>query len=196
MAKSRISIILLILGLSQAATAANYHHCGAYLGAQIGGGNLHYQGTPLARDAVSVDDSGFAGRLLAGFDINQNVAFELGFTLYQNPEFKYRGGVSSGFTQNSVDFLTKLSVPVSCDMSLYAKAGLAYVYRGDARVVDHNVTTQLNESDQHLRPMLGLGVSYAFNARMSGDLGYFRTFGTEDLQDADFYGAGLTVRIG
>ncbi|MBA2654522.1 MAG: outer membrane beta-barrel protein [Gammaproteobacteria bacterium] len=167
-----------------------------YVGAQLGGCDLHYDRSELSQDAIAVDDRGFAGRLLAGFNINQNLALEMGYTKYSNPEFSYLGNVKSNFSQESLDFLGKFSLPISCNLSVYATAGMAFVQRDDAEVVSRNVTIKINEADDHLRPMLGLGVSYGFNSRVSGEIGYFRTFGTDDLEDADFYGAGFTFRIG
>jgi len=187
------SLCILALTLAHNAYSASYHSTNPfYLGAELGGCDLHYRHTP---DAVSVDDQGFAGRLIAGVDVNPNLALELGYTLYQNPEFKYFLGQTTDFSQQSVDFLAKVSLPVSCNMNLYAKAGLSYVHRDDAEIVSNNVIIKINDSDDHLRPMLGVGVSYEFNRKVSGTVGYYRTFGSDDLGDADFYGAGLTFKL-
>lgn len=166
-----------------------------YVGGLIGGGNLHYDHSDLARHAHSVSDKGFAGRLLTGFDINQNVGVELGFTVYQDPEFRYDFAKTS-FSQNSLDLLAKISLPVSCSVAVYAKGGMAYVYRGDVEVHTGRTTIEQNDQETFLRPELGVGLSYAFNCRVSGDIGVYRTFGTDDLEDVDFYGGGLTVKLG
>jgi OOP family OmpA-OmpF porin len=191
-----VSLSLLSLSVCPVLASPYGHAHPCYLGAEIGGCNLHYEKSVLAQDALSVDDTGLAGRLLAGFDFNQNVGLELGFTLYQKPEFKYRQGVTTDFSQQSLDFLVKLSLPVSCDMNFYAKAGMSYVYRDDAEVINDNTILKIKSSDNFLRPLLGVGMSYGFTPKISGNLGYYRMFGVSDLPDADFYAAGLTFRVG
>lgn len=166
-----------------------------YIGGELGGCNLHYDHSDLAHVVQSVDDTGFAGRLFAGFDINQNIGLELGYILYQNPEFKTRNKTAD-FSQKSVDFLAKASIPISCNVGVFAKGGLAYVFRDDAQIETDTYIIKINKADTHLRPMLGVGISYGFNSQVSGSLGYYRTFGTDNLEDADFYGAGITVRVG
>jgi OOP family OmpA-OmpF porin len=187
---------LLALGLSQTVSAYPGSGASFYVGAQVGGANLHYDHSKFAEDATSISDKGFAGRISAGFNINQSLALEAGYTLYQDPEFRFGRDVKSNFSQDSADLLAKVSLPVSCNVSVYAKGGMAYVFRDDAQVTNDNITFKLDQDDKHIRPLLGVGVSYAFNCRVSGDLGVFRTFGTEDLEDTDFYGAGITVKLG
>ncbi len=194
----KIIIILAAVSfcLGQAVCAYPRNPGGFYVGAELGGGNLHYAHSKAARDAGAhtVSDKGFAGRLSTGFDINQNLGLELGFLMYQDPEFK-NGGRKVDFSQDSLDLLAKFSLPLSCSVSLVGKAGMAYVFRDNVEVVTKNVTTKLNDRDKYLRPMLGVQLCYAFNCRVSGNIGYYRTFGTEDLEDADFYGTGLTFKL-
>lgn len=167
-----------------------------YVGIQVGHANLHYEGSDLSDGTISVDDEGFATRFLAGFDLNQNIGLEMGYNMYPKPEFKYPGHVKTNFSQDSLDFLAKVSLPISCNVSLYVKGGMAYVHRDNAEVITNNVILKVSEEDNHLRPVLGGGMSYAMNSYVSADIGYFRTFGVDDLEDIDFYGAGLTFRIG
>lgn len=190
---------VLALGLSTQVCAYHNNGAGFYIGGEIGGSNLHYQNTKLAQGTYQVDDKGWAGRLIAGFDINHNVGVELGYTSYQNPKFKYTNTLTTlttDFSQQSFDVLGKVSLPLTCNVGLFAKGGLAYVHRDDFQATLGNVTIKHHAADDHVRPMLGVGVCYGFNSRVTGDLGYYRTFGADDLEDADFYGAGITVKVG
>lgn len=196
-----MKIIIIILAamtfcLGQAVWAFPRNVGGFYVGAEIGGGNLHYEHSSLARHAGAhkVSDKGFAGRLSAGFDINQNLGLELGFLMYQDPELK-NGDHKKDFSQDSLDLLAKFSLPLSCSVSLVGKAGMAYVFRDNVEIIDKAVTVKLDDRDKYLRPILGAQLCYAFNCRVSGNIGYYRTFGTEDLEDADFYGAGLAFKL-
>lgn len=197
MKNAKIIVALLAACICQPTFAYARNLGGFYVDALLGGSNLHYSHSELERQhyAKSVNDRGFAGRIAAGFDISQNLGLELGFIKYQNPEFK-SGFHKADFSQDSLDLVAKLSLPVSCSVSVLGKAGMAYVYRDDAKITVNNMTIAINEKDKHLRPILGLGVNYAFNCRVSGELAYYRTFGTDDLEDADFYGAGVIVRLG
>lgn len=166
-----------------------------YVGGEIGYGDLHYKHSELAEGFQEVDDTGLAGRLFLGFDINRYVGLELGYTAFSNPQFKI-AGITTDFSQNSLDILGKASLPISCDLSVHAKAGVAYVHRDDLTVHVDNVIVKDESADDHTRPVLGIGLSYAFNPRVSGEIDYSRTFGEDDLENMDFYGIGLTVKLG
>lgn len=189
-------LCILSLGLSQSAIAYPRGCASFYVGGQLGTGNLHYDNSKFSKDAISVSDNGLAGRLLVGFNINQNLALETGYTFYKDPEFKFAFNAKTDFSQRSWDLLAKVSLPVSCNACVYAKGGMAYVFRDDAEFTLNNVILKLKDNDEHLRPVLGAGICYAFNCRVSGDIGAFRTFGTDDLEDMDFYAAGVTVKLG
>jgi opacity protein-like surface antigen len=195
MKKTIIPLTVLALSISQASLAYCQQFSPFYVGAELGGGNLNYDHQGKEAGAISVNDDGLAGRLLVGMDLNRNVALEMGYTLYKDPEFKLRDQQVK-FAQQSLDFLAKVSLPVSSYASFYAKGGMSCVFRGEAQVIDNNQITRFSDSDSHLRPMLGVGVDYSFNPRVSGNLGYYHTFGVDDLKDADFYGVGLTFRLG
>jgi opacity protein-like surface antigen len=196
MKKSIIPLTVLALSISQASLAYCQQFSPFYVGAELGGGNLNYEHQGKAAGALSVNDNGLAGRLLVGMDLNRNVALEMGYTLYKDPELKLQGGAQAKFSQQSLDLLAKISLPVSSYASFYAKGGMSCVHRGDSQVIINNEITNYSDSDDHLRPMLGVGVDYSFNPRVSGNLGYYHTFGVDDLKDADFYGVGLTFRLG
>jgi opacity protein-like surface antigen len=191
------SVVLSSFSLNVLAYSAPYPYydshrnatCGIYVGGQIGVSDLHYDRVYDNGD-FEIEDKLLTGRLMVGLDINPNAALELGYTLYQNPVVKSRYGYGDNdFNQQSLDILGKLSVPMAYNFKLYAKGGVAYVVRSFS--VDN--TTFI---DDNWRPMLGFGVNYAFDSRVSADVGYLRTFGTGNLADADFYGAGLTIKVG
>lgn len=191
----KISSVMLLFFLSCNTFA--YAPCSSrfYLGGEIGYGDLHYKNSEFAEGFQTVTDTGLAGRLFLGFDINRYVGIEMGYTAYSNPEFKF-GGITTDFSQNSLDLLGKASLPVTCDLSLHAKAGVAYVHRDDLSVHVDNVIVKHEADDDHTRPVLGIGLSYALNARVTGEVDFTRTFGAEDLEDMDFYGVGLTLKLG
>jgi hypothetical protein len=127
------SLFLSLVPLSQTALSAPYCSKPLYLGFELGGGNLHYDRSELGKSVTTVRDTGFAGRLLAGFDVNRNIGFEMGYLLYRRPEFT-NNSTTLRFTQESLDFLGKISVPVSPAVSFFAKGGMAYVHTGDGEI--------------------------------------------------------------
>src|SRR5262245_36743619 len=110
--KKILVMCLSILPLSQSWAFTYGYSKPFYIGLEAGGGNLHYEQFGLREGARSVKDDGFAGRLLAGFDANQNVGVEFGYTRYQDTEYHFPHDLAQN-SQQSVDFLTKLSLPVS-----------------------------------------------------------------------------------
>lgn len=201
-----VSVLVCGLGVTSLAQASMYDRCGSwYLGGQLGYGNVHLAQDEDMRDfenfGISIKDHGLAGRLEAGYNFNQNFALETGAILYSRPSIRFDHD-KIDYRHYSLDLLGKFSLPVTCQLSAYAKGGLAWVHRGDVKVSgpDVDIDDGDGDHDSRVRPIAGVGVSYAFNPRFSADVSYLRTFGKNshdtNLGDADFFGVGLTVKLG
>lgn len=177
---------------------ASKKNSGFYIGGQLGGCDLHYNSDDFKSAQISsIKDQGLGGRLALGYDLNSNVGFECGVTLYESPEFKINQGETLRFDQSSLDLLGKLSLPVTSNLKFYTKGGVSFVHRENLELSSKGVAIKVeNLSDDRIQPILGVGISYAFNPRLSGDLGYFRTFGSQDSKAIDFYAVGFTIRLG
>jgi opacity protein-like surface antigen len=171
---------------------------GPYIGGQLGYANENYSrnqyNPPLS--ATSVDSKGFAGRLYAGYDINQYFAAELGYSYL--PQVKYKNVAGSNnnvtFHQQMVDLTAKGTAPLNDQFAVYGKAGAAYVHRGSFDYKQSGV----NFSQAALTkvvPTVGAGVKYNITPHTFADVSYSYYFKSGDLPATNFYGVGLGYKF-
>lgn len=168
---------------------------GAYIGFQTGYGNINYSKEekvyPFYVYSESVDSSGLAGRLYAGYDFNKYFALEAGITLLPKVTFHFPAD-DFGFNQNALDLLGKVTLPLQYNIDLYAKAGVADVIRANYTLDG----TEYSDRYTDIVPAAGMGASYGFNENVFADLSYMHYFGKEDyFKPADFLGIGIVYKF-
>src|SRR5579862_7144798 len=84
---------ILFIFFSSFPALANATIPGFYILGQIGSGNTHAEASDAA--AVSIDSKVvFTGRVAGGYQFNQNLALEIGYTRFSDVNFSGVGGVS------------------------------------------------------------------------------------------------------
>jgi OOP family OmpA-OmpF porin len=178
---------------------------------------------PSATFTSSNKTTGLAGRVFGGYQFSPNWAAEFGWTKFSTANtkatsslsvqtIKMNEAISSQIKTDALDLVAKGIFPVSNNVSLYAKLGAAYVIqrtesKGSASASVNGVKITVPASDQpsttkstakKLLPTAGVGVSYAFNDKLSADLGYNRIqkVGNTSVKSTDFVGLGITYSIG
>jgi OmpA-OmpF porin, OOP family len=171
---------------------------GFYILGQIGSGNTHAEAGNAA--AISVDNRVvFTGRLAGGYQFNQNLALEIGYTRFSDVKFLGVGGILGqdvSLQEKALDFLMKPIFPLSTNFNVYAKLGLAYVKANGSAF--SNGVNYLNYSDCW-DPTLGLGLSYDITPNVLLDLAWMRlqsAGGNNSIPSADFYSVGLAYYFG
>jgi len=130
------------------------NHAGFVIGAQGGYANTNWDNVnPPAKD------TGFAARVFAGYDMNQFLGLETGYTFLPKTT-----GEGYSIRNYAVDLLAKLSVPVSNVFNIYAKAGAAYF---NSRISVDSWGTQNNS---HIGPAFGVGAAYEVIPNLAIDL--------------------------
>lgn len=226
-------IFLLSLGLCQSSLAAAN---GPYVGVQIGWANIH-QGEFIAYHLnelvhrvfpegdinkplkIVFNDTGFAGRLFAGYQFDKYFAVEVGyyrfarldFTTTLNVEvavfrvYSLPMDITAHATVNTyvVDLVGKGMWPVTDKFKLYAKFGLAYINTDGTvsiavkttilSVVDLSASLSSTPSVNLIYPTLGLGMAYNIAEHFSADLSYTRIqqFTSNSFPSIDFIAVGL-----
>lgn len=161
--KHKINMIAAILGATVLLTAesSRANNPGFYVGASAGYSALNTPSgdafdvgasdtnTLITEASSSSDKGGFGGSLFAGYNINQKLAVELGYTSYGksdysttqnqyanigtdgdgNTEWALTGTNNASIDYNtySVDLFLKGSMPVIAKLSAFAKVGMSYV---------------------------------------------------------------------
>lgn len=171
---------------------------GFYLLGQLGTADTHQEASNAAAQSIN-SKMAFTGRLAGGYQFNQNVAFEIGYTRFSDVDFSGIGGVPGqnvSLSQNAIDFMAKPMLPISCNVNFYAKLGLAYRKTNGSAFV--NGRSYLNYSDSW-NPSFGLGFSYDITPFVPIDLAWTRiqsVGGGNNLPSTDFYSIGLSYYFG
>lgn len=169
-----------VLGVSSVALADSAAS-GPYIGAQIGAGDNH------ANDFGADKHIGLAGGVDVGYDFNQYVAAEAGYT--------YLGKVDDVTTQAG-DLVGKIHVPVVGNAGLFAKAGAGYLRSS----FDHDAVDNVNL-------VYGFGADYKVLPNLVADVSFTRFNGNSKIAssngdinnnfqpNADFYAVGMTYKF-
>ena len=132
-----------------------------YLGAKLGWG-YYYQG--CENWASSCDNNSPAGGVWGGYNINDWLSTELGYTYLGQAEAQYSSGTVTGKI-NSADLFFKGRKNINTDWSIFGKLGGIW---WSAKNKSAYGTTTSDGVDL----ALGGGVSYQFSPRLSGQIEY------------------------
>jgi len=198
-----------------AAMTANAAAPGIYVTGQVGYANNSMK--IETKDNIPNNDiskAGVAGRVAIGYQFNQNFALEAGYfrtaqkkaTLVDiTPSWIPKGTpkVAIGnlsYDQDAIDFVAKGILPVSTNVNLYGKLGVAYL----------TTDAKFNSSDKGFDPMLdniakrkfapeaAIGVSYDITPNVSLDTSWthIHPIGRNRPGNINFIAVGLGYNFG
>lgn len=197
--KTKLGVAAVVLSSVVSASAMAAALPGAYVGAGLGYGNVHQS----VSDVDNSKDSGLAGRAFAGWQFNQYLATELGWSKFTDATFKANSpfaSVHGKLKTDAVDVVVKGILPVADSFNLYAKAGAAYVMsRADASVTLFGYPANYDEKENKWFPTFGAGATYDFTPNVAADLSYSRiqkTGNSDIFNSTDLYTVGLIYSFG
>lgn len=196
-----------------AAMTANASAPGIYVTGQVGYANNSMK--IETKDDIPNNDiskAGVAGRVAIGYQFNQNFALEAGYfrTMQKNatlvdikPSWFKKDTVAIGklaYDQDAIDFVAKGILPVSTNINLYGKLGVAYL----------TTDAKFNSSDKGFDPMLdniakrkfapeaAIGVSYDITPNVSLDTSWthIHPIGRNRPGNINFIAVGLGYNFG
>jgi OOP family OmpA-OmpF porin len=190
------------------ATTASATAPGPYFGGQLGWGNTY--NTELNDDFGVKDNGALAGRVYAGFQLNDIFSAEMGYTKFSNVNLSDTGffAVPTGVTYGTlsaqvktyaVDAVAKASLPLQSGFSIFGKFGAAYVNQAsNASLSSPTYYNQVNETDTAILPTFGLGLSYDINKNVVADVSWMRIQKTGDtsIDSTDTATVGLSYHFG
>lgn len=178
-----------ILGFSAIASA---DLPGFYAGGELGWSNIHDSDNPFNTENGG---TGLGAGAQFGYQFNPYIAAEAGYLYFSNA--KQSGNVfgpwSYTYKEQAVDLVAKGTLPLNQYISLYGKAGAAYV---DASGETSGNIFAWSDSAHPIRPVYGLGVSYNITPNVSADLGWTRVQNNNTIPNADIATLGLTYHFG
>lgn len=194
------------------AMAANAAAPGVYVTGQLGYADTHMS------DKVSKDlsNNGLAGRVALGYQFNQNFAVEAGYLqlsgskldlgAVQIPHTNYVTQGTLKLQQNAIDFVGKGIIPISNNINVYGKLGVAYVttdFKGTAQTPGiPTITADLNDlahvAKHKWAPEAAIGVSYDITPNVSVDTSWthIQPLGNNKPGNIDFVAVGLGYNFG
>lgn len=221
---------LFTFAFSNAFAAVN----GVYVGGQIGWGSTHQDSisrsdmneilnSAFKNNNFSVNrfssggsDTGWAGRLFAGYQFDTNWAGELGWSKFSNMNtnakasgvngntgLPYTAKASGSAKTSAVDLVAKGTLPLENHFSLYAKLGAAYlmqnasanasVFTGGSKLPGRG-----SDSTNKFYPTFGLGMGYDITPNSVIDLSWNRIqqVGNNDVSSTDLLSVGLNYHFG
>ncbi len=149
MVRNKFLIGVILAGLASAGTGvANATLPGYFVGGQLGWSDTHFGASDLRKagnfTSASIDDSGLAGRVFTGYQLDQNYGLELGYTRFATASVTKATSSSSGNSVNghiheyAIDALGTASLPMGNGFSVGGGLGLAYIKtHGNSNIISN-----------------------------------------------------------
>lgn len=210
-------ILTTVLGVSAfSVMAANAAVSGAYVTGQLGYANTH-MGSKLGEDSLhdkdlilekKLSNNGLAGRLAIGYQFNPNFAVEMGYLqlggkkvnlIETEDEHKEIFGTVK-LNQRAIDLLGKSIVPITNNLIVYGKLGIAYLTTNLIAKQDHvTASTPIPDIAEHKwAPEVAVGMSYDItpNVFVDTSLTHIQPLGKNRPGNIDFMAVGLGYNFG
>lgn len=199
MAKTRIVAAIcgfILTGISVVSNA-DLPLPGWYAGGQIGWGDTHYSSDDFSanypiNNTGTIDVTGLAGRIFAGYQINNYFGVELGYTQFSNTHVKDINGISGlngSVSEYAVDMSGKGTLPLGNYFGLNGKLGLAYV--------NANSHGGLDGTQYRFNPTFGVGVAWWATANVPIEASWTRIQKIGgNIPSTDLFTVGISYYFG
>lgn len=180
--------LALALLLSNTASASESH---PYIGIQVGMSFLDLEDTndsiKLVEDVmqtphVKTSNSGFSGRIYAGFQFVRYFGLELGYARFANSKSNVLSSGSPFITlevdavnrTSAFDALAVVTIPVTNSIAFNLKGGAAYVRNNykSKLLIDGAVTERPTFNSRNIAPKVGAGIDYQLTQGFAIGLAY------------------------
>ena len=158
---------------------------------------------------TNLNNNGLAGRLAIGYQVNQNLALELGYLqLIKAKYFEKADAFSTGtekLKQNAIDIAAKGILPLSDRFNVYGKLGVAYLTSdisfkntGSHTSNSENKNNDYNIAKHKWAPEAAVGVSYDITQNVSVDTSWthIQPLGKKRPGNIDFVAVGIGYKFG
>ena len=176
------------LGVASIASAATLP--AGYVGVQIGQGDTHFGKSDVKNvTSANVDSKDLAGRVFAGYQFNENLAAELGYTHFYDAEYKRINATSANgkVKEFAYDLVGKAIMPLPNNFNVYAKAGVANVHaKGRGVTTKKDTATELT---------YGIGAAYDVTPMIPVDLSWTHTNSGSGIPKSDFVALGISYHF-
>jgi OOP family OmpA-OmpF porin len=178
---------------------------GLYVGGQVGYADTH-MGARLNPISNNLSNNGLAGRLAIGYKLNQNFAIEAGYLQLQDTKLSLK---SSSHTisneQNAIDLVGKSTFPLTHNVNLYGKLGVAYLttqleerYTLSGVPVTENLNSEAGVAKHKWAPEVAIGMGYDVTKNVSVETSFthIQPLGNNRPGNINFLAVGMGYNFG
>lgn len=165
---------------------------GFYAGAQAGYGYSDIETIQLPNIPVETNKGGFAGRVDAGYRINQYFGIEVGGSYLPHSNYKIAGATIT-LNQFAIDLMGMGYLPIHQQLFAYAGLGGAVVFQKAVTKTTINGVTMTASSDYEnkLLPKVAAGLGYNVTKNVALTAGYDRIFGVDNYVSINEFTVGV-----
>lgn len=192
-----LSVFVMALTSIANASQGESNTQGIYAGAQLGKVNLNNSHAnndePLAIIfPISFLSQKLGGRAYAGYRIDDNYAVEVGYDGLADSSDS--GGVLNEKNHTKVkglDVMAKFIYPTKIGLSLFGKAGGAYIHQDILESTNGGSTVIYSSDTQKIVPVIGLGASFNLTSSLAIDATWHHFIGWGEIENIDFTAIGI-----
>lgn len=162
-----------------------------YVGVQIGQGDTHWsKGDVKNVTSASIDNNRLTGRVFAGYQFNENLAAEFGYSHFDDTKYKRINGTSANgkIREYVYDLVGKAILPLPNNFNVYAKAGVANVHAKASGSLNSNNGTATELT-------YGLGAAYDVTPVVPVDLSWTHINSGSGIPKSDFVALGISYHF-
>ncbi len=179
---------------------------GLYVSGQVGYADTHMKSQLPVQIGADLANDGLAGRLAMGYNLNQNFAIEVGYLQLQKGQVNKKNERKIDTNQqNAIDILGKGSLPITHNVNLYGKLGVAYLTtkleekdNADSIPTTTEFNNQLGIAKHKWAPEVAVGMSYAVTQNVNVDTSFthIHPIGSNRPGNIDFLAVGVGYTFG
>ncbi|MFZ0219520.1 MAG: outer membrane beta-barrel protein [Candidatus Aquirickettsiella sp.] len=173
---------------------------GLYVSGQAGYADTQIK-SQVKNNGLGFDNNGLAGRLAIGYKATPNFAVELGYLQLSSAKFNI-GGPRFSNKQDAIDVAAKGMLPITNNVNIYGKLGVAYLTTELKEKSAQGRTTDLNSAQgiakRTFAPEVAVGMGYDITPNVSVDtsLTHIQTLGSKRPGNIDFLAVGVGYNFG
>jgi OmpA-OmpF porin, OOP family len=173
---------------------------GLYVSGQVGYADTGIK-SKVKINSASFSNNGLAGRLAIGYKVTPNFALEAGYLQLSNAEFNI-GSPNFSTKQNAIDVAAKGTLPITNNVNLYGKLGVAYLTTQLEGKSASGTTSDLNSvqgiAKRKWAPEVAIGMGYDITPNVTVDtsLTHIQTIGSNRPGNIDFLAVGVGYNFG
>lgn len=173
---------------------------GLYVSGQAGYAETHMK-SQVKNNGANFANDGLAGRIALGYKITPNFGLELGYLQLPSAKFNI-GSASFSNKQNAIDVAAKGMLPITNNVNIYGKLGVAYLTTQLEAKSSRGTTITLNSAQGIAKhkwaPEVAIGMGYDITPNVTVDtsLTHIQPMGSNRPGNIDFLAVGIGYNFG